>query len=100
MTTAPPALQLAPALVVLPGPRCAVADATSARQIRPPDARDLFDAAPVLVAHAAMTARRLGLHTPPRSPRIFDALELFAFVRPARFTALTTPRARPTGWRA
>jgi hypothetical protein len=34
-----------------------------------------------------MTARRLGLNPPPRSPRIFDALELYAFVRPARFTA-------------
>ena len=34
-----------------------------------------------------MTARRLGLHAPARSPRVFDALELYAFVRPARFTA-------------
>ncbi|WP_442867780.1 ATP-dependent DNA helicase [Caulobacter sp. NIBR2454] len=42
---------------------------------------------PVLVAHAAMTARRLGLHAPARSGRIFDALELFAFVYPARFCA-------------
>ena len=55
--------------------------------MRAPDARELFEAQPVLVAHAAMTARRLGLHAPPRSPRIFDALELFAFVRPARFAA-------------
>ncbi|WP_431355828.1 ATP-dependent DNA helicase [Caulobacter segnis] len=42
---------------------------------------------PVLVAHAGMTARRLGLHSPMRSGRIFDALELYAFVRPARFCA-------------
>src|SRR5258708_10710369 len=34
-----------------------------------------------------MTARRLGVHVPPRSPRVFDALELFAFVRPGRFCA-------------
>jgi ATP-dependent DNA helicase DinG len=34
-----------------------------------------------------MTARRLALNPPPRSPRIFDALELFAFVRPAKFCA-------------
>jgi ATP-dependent DNA helicase DinG len=34
-----------------------------------------------------MTARRLGVQVPPRSPRIFDALELFAFTRPARFCA-------------
>lgn len=125
MSTAPPALTLAPALVVLPGPRCAVADpgatpgvalasaaapptpdpydpfadtfpgdrptSTSApagaRPIRPPDARDLLLSAPVLVAHASLTARRLGLNAPPRTPRIFDVLELFAFARPAQFAA-------------
>ncbi|MDZ4369966.1 MAG: ATP-dependent DNA helicase [Phenylobacterium sp.] len=89
--TLPPtvaALQLAPALVVLPGPRCGVcAPNGDAQPIRPPDARDLFESAPVVVAHAAMTARRLGLHAPPRGPRWFDVLELFAFVRPARFAA-------------
>ncbi|HVI31312.1 ATP-dependent DNA helicase [Phenylobacterium sp.] len=86
--TAPLAtVDLAPALVVLPGPRAAVADGAGARTLRPPAARDLVEAAPVLLAHAAMTARRLGLNVPPRSPRIFDALELFAFVRPARFCA-------------
>jgi ATP-dependent DNA helicase DinG len=87
--SAPPTqLQLAPALVVLPGPRCAVCTpAGDAQPLRAPDARDLFESAPVLLAHAAMTARRLGLHAPPRTPRIFDALELFAFVRPAQFTA-------------
>ncbi len=47
----------------------------------------MFGAAPVVLAHAAMTARRLGLPAPPRTPRIFDVLELFAFVRPAQFTA-------------
>ncbi|HET6970064.1 MAG TPA: ATP-dependent DNA helicase, partial [Phenylobacterium sp.] len=107
-TTAGAQLLLAPALVVLPGPRCAVADPVAdpgappeaasaaadlagppglARALRPPDARDLFASAPVLVAHAAMTARRLDLAPPPRSPRIFDVLELFAFARPAQFTA-------------
>ncbi|MDB5418104.1 MAG: ATP-dependent helicase [Phenylobacterium sp.] len=87
MTLPPTAIALAPALVVLPGPRAAVADAAQTQPLRAPDARDLFESAPVLVAHAAMTARRLGLHVPPRSPRIFDALELFAFVRPGRFSA-------------
>jgi ATP-dependent DNA helicase DinG len=87
VTLPPAALDLAPALVVLPGPRAAVADAHAAQPLRAPDARDLFETAPVLVAHAAMTARRLGLHAPPRSPRVFDALELYAFVRPARFAA-------------
>jgi ATP-dependent DNA helicase DinG len=80
-------LDLAPALVVLPGARSAVADGEGARIIRPSDARDLVDYGPVLLAHAAMTAKRLDMQAPSRSPRIFDALELFAFVRPARFTA-------------
>jgi len=80
-------LELATALVVLPGPRAAIADGAASQPIRPPDARDLLERGPVLLAHAAMTARRLGLHAPPRSPRIYDALELFAFVRPAQFCA-------------
>ena len=87
MTVAPATLDLAPALVVLPGPRAAVADATGPQSLRAPDARDLFEQWPVLVAHAAMTARRLGVHVPARSGRVFDALELFAFTRPARFAA-------------
>jgi ATP-dependent DNA helicase DinG len=80
-------LDLATALVVPPGGKAAACDGDQARTLRPPDARDLFEAGPVIVAHAALTARRLGLHAPPRTPRIFDALELFAFVRPARFCA-------------
>jgi ATP-dependent DNA helicase DinG len=80
-------LDLAPALVVLPGPRAAVADASGDWALRAPDARDLFERGPVLLAHSAMTARRLAVPAPPRSGRIFDALELFAFVRPARFCA-------------
>jgi ATP-dependent DNA helicase DinG len=82
-----PSLDLAPALVVLPGPRAGVADGRAARAVRPPEARDLFESGPVLTAHAGMTARRLGLNPPPRSARIFDALELFVFVRPAVFCA-------------
>ena len=99
-------LDLAPALVVLPGPRAAAADADRAEAIRPPQARDLIERGPVLLAHAAMTARRLGLNAPARSPRIYDALELFAFVRPAQFCApsaaglaqslgLTEPKGAP-----
>ncbi len=87
MNTTPATLALAPALIVLPGPRAAVADAEHATPLRAPDARDLFTQGPVLVAHAAMTAKRLGLNAPPRSPGMLDALELFAFVRPARFCA-------------
>jgi ATP-dependent DNA helicase DinG len=80
-------LELTAALVVLPGPRAATADAGEPRPLHPGAARDLFEAGPVLVAHAALTARRLGLNPPPRSPRILDALELFAFVRPGAFAA-------------
>lgn len=87
MNAVSPALELAPALVVLPGPRAAVAHAGAAELVRPPEARDLLEQGRVLLAHAAMTARRLGLQAPGRSPRIFDALELFAFVRPAQFCA-------------
>ena len=64
-----------------------MADRAGARTLAPPHARDLLQKGPVLVAHAAMTARRLGLNAPPRTPGIFDALELFAFVRPAKFCA-------------
>jgi ATP-dependent DNA helicase DinG len=81
------ALELATALVVLPGGRSAVADGEGPRAASASKARALFEAGPVLLAHAAMTARRLGLHAPPRSARLFDVLELFAFVRPARFCA-------------
>jgi ATP-dependent DNA helicase DinG len=80
-------LELAPSLVVLPGPRAAIADAAGARAVRPGEARELFEAGPALLAHASLTARRLGLGPPPRSARLFDALELFAFVRPAAFSA-------------
>ncbi|MGZ8406958.1 MAG: ATP-dependent DNA helicase, partial [Caulobacteraceae bacterium] len=79
--------ELPQALVVLPGPRAATAEGGEVRALRPPDARDLFQRGPVLVAQAAMTARRLHLNPPPRSRDILDVLELFAFVRPATFCA-------------
>jgi len=78
---------LAVAMVVLPGGRAAVADDCGARLVRAAEAREVFEAGPVVLAHAGMTARRLGLHAPPRSHRLFDVLELFAFVRPATFCA-------------
>lgn len=87
MNAVVPALELAPALVVLPGPRAAAADGAGARELRPAEAESLALRSPVIVAHAALTARRLGLPSPPRSKDIFDALELFAFVRPAQFCA-------------
>jgi ATP-dependent DNA helicase DinG len=54
---------------------------------------------PVLLAHAGLSARRLGLLAPARSRDIHDALELFAFVRPARFCAPSAAGlARALGW--
>ncbi|MEI7571744.1 MAG: ATP-dependent DNA helicase [Phenylobacterium sp.] len=97
-------MNLPPALVVLPGPKAALAGEGPARLLRPPEARDLFRSPEVLVAHAALTARRLGLDPPPRSARMFDVLELFAFVRPGAFTApsaaglaLALGRPEPSG---
>ena len=87
MNAPAPALDLAPALVVFPGGRSGVADGGGARLIRAPEARDLFDGGPVVLAHAGMTARRLGLSAPGRSARLLDVLELFAFTRPAAFCA-------------
>jgi ATP-dependent DNA helicase DinG len=80
-------LDIAPALVVLPGGKAGVCDGADARTLSPTAARALAMEAPVVVVHATLTARRLDLSPPPRSPHIFDALELYAFVRPARFCA-------------
>ncbi len=87
MNAASSALDLAAALVVFPGGRAATGHGGEGGAATAAEARRLFEQGPVLVAHAAMTARRLGLPPPPRSARIFDVLELFAFVRPARFCA-------------
>ncbi|MGA0546471.1 ATP-dependent DNA helicase [Brevundimonas sp. VNH65] len=77
---------LPPALAVPPGAG-AVADDQGARKIGRGAAEGLFTGGPVMVAHAALTARRLGLSPPARSSDLMDVLELFAFVRPARFCA-------------
>ncbi|MBA4803587.1 MAG: ATP-dependent DNA helicase [Brevundimonas sp.] len=86
MTGAEPWLALPPALAVPPGAG-AVADAEGARRIGRGAAEGLFTGGEVMVAHASLTARRLGIAPPPRSPQLLDVLELFAFVRPARFCA-------------
>ncbi|MBV9509299.1 MAG: ATP-dependent DNA helicase [Caulobacteraceae bacterium] len=87
MNAALPALELAPALAVLPGPQAAVCDGSGAQALSADAARKLAMSAPVVVAHAGFTAKRLDLSAPARSRDIFDVLELFAFVRPARFCA-------------
>ncbi len=61
------------------------------QEISKKDAGALLKDAPLLVCHAAFTARRLGANTPQRRSTLFDVLELFAFVRPAQF-CLPTPR--------
>jgi ATP-dependent DNA helicase DinG len=82
-----PTLDLACALVVLPGGRAAIAKGHKSRTATTGEARRHFEQAAVLVAHASLTARRLGLPPPARSTRLLDVLELFAFVRPAQFCA-------------
>jgi len=81
------AIALPPALAVAPGPKAALAHAETVETLKPGAARDAFRVGPILVAHAGMTARRLGLSPPARARDILDVLELYAFARPARFCA-------------
>ena len=68
LTGAEPWLDLPPALATPPGAG-AVCDEAGARKIGRGAAEGLFTGGPVLVAHASLTARRLGLTPPPRSGR-------------------------------
>jgi ATP-dependent DNA helicase DinG len=86
MSPAPP---LPPALAVLPGGAAALAGDGDTRTLPNAEARRGFARDPVIVAHAALTAQRLGLQAPSRTRDLHDALELFAFVRPAQFCAPT-----------
>lgn len=86
LTGAEPWLALPPALAVPPGAG-AICDEEGARKIGRGAAEGAFTTAPVLVTHASLTARRLGIAPPARSEDLLDVLELFAFVRPARFCA-------------
>jgi len=86
LTGTEPWLALPPALAVPPGAG-AICDDEGARKIGRGAAESVFTGGPVMVAHASLTARRLGLSPPPRSPDLLDVLELWAFVRPASFCA-------------
>ncbi|MBU1384520.1 MAG: ATP-dependent DNA helicase [Alphaproteobacteria bacterium] len=86
LTGAEPWLVLPAALAVPPGAG-AICDDAGARKIGRGAAEGAFTTGPVLVAHASLTARRLGVAPPGRSADLLDVLELFAFVRPARFSA-------------
>ena len=86
VTGAEPWLALPPALATPPGAG-AICDEDGARPIKRGAAEAALTTGPVMVAHASLTARRLGLSPPGRSNDLLDVLELFAFVRPARFCA-------------
>ncbi|HZV83475.1 MAG TPA: ATP-dependent DNA helicase, partial [Brevundimonas sp.] len=86
LSGAEPWLALPPALAVPPGAG-AICDRGGARKIGRGAAEGAFTTGPVMVAHASLTARRLGIAPPARSTDMLDVLELFAFVRPARFCA-------------
>ena len=78
------------ALALIPfagGAIVSTADGNS-RRIGLEEARKLFRAGGVLVAHAAFVSGRL--KTPPSAP-LADVLELFAFVRPAQY-CVPSPR--------
>jgi len=97
------AADLPPALATPPGAG-AVCDGSGARKIGRGAAEGVFLGGAVMVAHASLTARRLGLSPPPRSTDMLDVLELYAFVRPARFCApspsglaLALGRSEPKG---
>jgi ATP-dependent DNA helicase DinG len=75
------------ALAVVPGPRAGLADEAGERDLPPGEARRLIQTRPVILAHASLSARRLGLGAPARSRDLYDALELYAFVHPAKFCA-------------
>ncbi len=87
LSDGPAPATLPPALAVVPGPRAGVADDVGERDLAPGAARQMIQKSPVIVAHASLSARRLGLNAAARSRDLFDALELFAFVHPARFCA-------------
>jgi len=85
--TQPAAADLPVALVAQPGGNAAMADGQGAWSLPSGEARMLFQRSQVVIAHAALTARRLSLPIPSRKPDLLDALELYAFVRPASFCA-------------
>ena len=67
LTGAEPWLVLPAALAVPPGAG-AISDDHGARKIGRGAAEGAFTTGPVIVAHASLTARRLGFSSPARSP--------------------------------
>jgi ATP-dependent DNA helicase DinG len=77
---------LAPRALVVSGERAILMGMDGElEQLTLPQARTLAETAPLLVCHAKLLASRLGQDL----AQSLDVLELFAFVRPARFTVPT-----------
>ncbi len=74
----------APAMAVRAGLVTLVFPDGTVESLTPAQAVETLEAGPVLVAQCGFLARRLGRSKPPRRPTLFDVMELFAFVRPAR----------------
>ncbi|HWD50050.1 MAG TPA: hypothetical protein VG309_08970, partial [Rhizomicrobium sp.] len=70
-----------PSLVPAPGGAAVASANDEARRIGIEEARALFRSGDVIVAHALFVSGRL--KAPPAKP-LFDAVELFAFARPAQ----------------
>src|ERR1700743_2151564 len=68
-----------PALVPAPGGAVVCARDGACHRVPPDEAKRLFRAGNVLVAHAAFVSGRLKA---PPAAALFDVLELFAFIRP------------------
>lgn len=77
-----------PALAAVPGGAAVLSAEGEVARISPAEAARRLKAAPHLVAQARFTARRFGLRPGDMAPPL-DVLELFAFVRPARFCTPT-----------
>ncbi len=94
-----PKIQAAPAVQVPPVPVLALKGAQAVRvtpdgeieDLTRTQARHAFESEPVMVAHGGFVAQRLGRPRPARRPGLFDVMELFAFVFPARFCLPTPP---------
>lgn len=77
---------LPPCLAVPPG-GAALLSEDGLKSLKRSEAAIAFMSGPIIVAHASLTARRLRVAAPERREDLLDALELFAFVRPATFCA-------------
>lgn len=73
-------------LALLPS-HAALSDGHRAQRAGHPEVREVWGREPLLIANAPLIRQRLFGNRPHREAKHFDVLELFAFVRPARFCA-------------